>query len=78
VVRHAKASHVDVTVRAVDGTLTLQVDDNGIGPSPGGRRSGLRNLQERAESLGGEFEFGPGRERGSSLRWSVPLSREAS
>jgi len=78
VVRHAKASHVDVTVRAVDGTLTLQVDDNGIGPSPGGRRSGLRNLQERAERLGGEFEFGPGRERGSSLRWSVPLSREAS
>jgi Signal transduction histidine kinase len=73
-VRHAKASHVDVTVRAEDGTLTLEVDDNGVGPSPGGRRSGLRNLQERAESLGGSFSFGPGRERGSSLRWSVPLS----
>nr|PZN39831.1 MAG: histidine kinase [Actinomycetota bacterium] len=78
VVRHAKASHVDVTVRAVDGVLTLQVDDNGIGPPPeGGRRSGLRNMQDRAERLGGEFAFGPGRDRGSSLRWSVPLAQEA-
>ncbi|MEV5408803.1 GAF domain-containing protein [Thermopolyspora sp. NPDC052614] len=72
-VRHAKASHIDVSVRADGGTLTLRVDDNGVGPSGDGRRSGLRNMQERAENLGGSFAFGPGRDRGASLRWSVPL-----
>jgi signal transduction histidine kinase len=72
-VRHAKASHIDVSLRAEGGMLTLRVDDNGVGPSGDGRRSGLRNMQERAEDLGGTFSFGPGEERGASLRWTVPL-----
>ncbi|GAA2852771.1 two-component system sensor histidine kinase [Streptosporangium fragile] len=72
-VRHARASRVDVTVQAQDGELTLLVQDDGVGPRPGGRRSGLRNLQERAESLGGAFTFEPRPGGGSSLCWRVPL-----
>jgi signal transduction histidine kinase len=73
VVRHAKASRADVTLRAADGALSLTVEDNGVGPGPGGRRSGLRNLQERAERLGGTFELAPRQPSGCTLRWSVPL-----
>ncbi|WP_184547910.1 sensor histidine kinase [Streptosporangium becharense] len=77
-VRHARASRVDVTVQAQGGELVLVVEDNGVGPRPGGRRSGLRNLQERAESLGGVFAFEPRPEGGSSLCWRVPLGETPS
>ncbi|WP_052810231.1 sensor histidine kinase [Streptomonospora alba] len=72
VARHADASEVHVSVQA-DDRLTLQVDDNGRGIPHNGRRSGLRNLAERAVSLGGEFGVDPIPTGGTALRWSVPL-----
>ena len=50
--RHAKASKVEVTVEAGQ-ELILVVRDNGTGMKESGRRSGLANLAERAELLGG-------------------------
>ncbi|MFJ2032221.1 GAF domain-containing protein [Streptosporangium sp. NPDC087985] len=73
VVRHARASKAEVSVEVGDGRLTLVVRDNGVGLPRDGRRSGLLNLQERAERLGGSFEIGPLAEGGTCLRWSVPL-----
>ncbi len=73
VVRHARASKVDVCVEATDDRLSLLVTDNGAGLPEDGRRSGLRNLQERAEQLGGRFEIGPSQQGGTQLSWSVPL-----
>ncbi|MDF5755218.1 GAF domain-containing protein [Spongiactinospora sp. TRM90649] len=72
-VRHAKAARVDVTVRADVGALTLLVEDDGVGPGDGGRRSGLRNLEERAAALGGTCEVSARESGGTLLRWSVPL-----
>ncbi|MEZ0075248.1 GAF domain-containing protein [Planotetraspora sp. GP83] len=72
-VRHAKASRADVTARIEDGWLTLIVADNGVGIPEKGRRSGLRNLEERAERLGGSFELTSPESGGTWLRWSVPL-----
>ena len=48
VARHAEASEVEVHLIARDGTLTLRVEDNGVGPpaAPGEGR-GLRNMQAR-------------------------------
>jgi signal transduction histidine kinase len=76
--RHAYASQVDVTVDAgTDGMLTVQVTDDGTGIPDGGRRSGLRNLADRAEKLGGELRLepaDPGAARpGTRLEWRVPL-----
>ncbi|GLW07009.1 histidine kinase [Microtetraspora sp. NBRC 13810] len=73
VVRHARAAHVDVVARVGDGTLTLVVEDDGIGASGEGRRSGLRNLEERAASLGGTFGLSAREGGGSRLCWRVPL-----
>jgi hypothetical protein len=39
--------------------LTVQVTDDGTGIPDGGRRSGLRNLADRAEKLGGELRLAP-------------------
>ena len=75
--RHANASQVDVTVDAgADGMLTVQVTDDGTGIPDGGRRSGLRNLADRAEKLGGELRLEPANpgasKPGTRLEWRVP------
>lgn len=52
VARHARATRAEVSIAVGEGVLTVVVGDNGIGIPEGGRRSGLRNLAERAELLG--------------------------
>ncbi|MBF6046226.1 GAF domain-containing protein [Streptomyces sp. NRRL B-1677] len=80
--RHARASRmevvVDATVSLPDGrpAVRLTVADDGVGIPEGGRRSGLRNLAKRAESLGGSSSYGPGLgEDGGGTRvvWEAPL-----
>jgi signal transduction histidine kinase len=83
--RHSQASQVDVTV-TVNDELVLTVRDNGAGFTPGGRRSGLRNLEERALGLGGSLTVGPSIDghgaaddgaRGTEIIWRVPLGEHA-
>jgi len=73
VVRHAKASRASGAVEVTGGELVLTVQDNGVGIPEGGRRSGLRNLDERAEALGGSLEISSAEGEGATLRWRVPL-----
>src|SRR5262249_30329318 len=75
--RRARASRVDGTVDVeADGVLVVQVTDDGTGIRDAGRRSGLRNLADRAEKLGGELRLepaDPGAPRpGTRLEWRVP------
>ncbi|KJY25411.1 histidine kinase, partial [Streptomyces sp. NRRL S-444] len=75
VARHAEATRAEVSIAEADGSLIVTVTDNGVGLPAGGRRSGLRNLAERAERLSGRMEVaarGDG-ERGTRLEWQVPL-----
>jgi signal transduction histidine kinase len=71
VVRHAKATAVAVSVSASD-RLRIEIADDGIGLPPEGRRSGLANLAQRANALGGTFSAGPA-PAGTVLVWDVPL-----
>ncbi|GAA1920996.1 GAF domain-containing protein [Streptomyces sodiiphilus] len=80
--RHARATRVEVVVdasaRMPDGrdAVRLAVTDDGIGlpEDRGGRESGLRNIRQRAEDLGGGTEFGPGPDgTGTTVSWQVPL-----
>ncbi|MDH2427364.1 GAF domain-containing protein [Sphaerisporangium sp. TRM90804] len=73
VVRHARASRADVTVEVADGWLCLTVRDDGVGLPPGARRSGLRNLQDRADRLGGAFTASGREGGGTCVHWRVPL-----
>jgi two-component system, NarL family, sensor histidine kinase DevS len=76
--RHAGATRADVAVEVdPDGFLTVTVTDNGTGiPAGSSRRSGLRNLDDRAAALGGELLLGaadPGAAQpGTRLEWRVP------
>ncbi|MFJ1590265.1 GAF domain-containing sensor histidine kinase [Kitasatospora albolonga] len=80
--RHAGASVIDVVVDATatlpDGraAVRLSVADDGVGIPEGGRRSGLRNLARRAESLGGSSRIAPGIGEdggGTTVVWEAPL-----
>jgi signal transduction histidine kinase len=72
--RHSGASTVNVRLE-IGRAVTLEVTDDGRGIPPGVTESGLRNLRERAESLGGEFEAGPDQPTGTRLRWWVPADQ---
>ncbi|KAA0118341.1 GAF domain-containing protein [Mycolicibacterium sp. P9-22] len=72
-VRHANASHIDVTV-TVNDQFTVEIADDGQGiPEDNMRSSGLANMQRRAEHLGGECTISSAPESGTSVRWTVPL-----
>ncbi|MFI5797895.1 hypothetical protein [Streptomyces sp. NPDC051677] len=44
--------------------------------SSDGRRSGLRNMAERAEQLGGRLELGEPEGGGTTLVWRVPAQKQ--
>jgi len=72
VIRHAKATRVDVRIQA-GLEVTLTVEDDGVGVRPRRRAGlGLANLAERARALGGTFSLEPDRARGVRAVWSVP------
>jgi signal transduction histidine kinase len=71
-VRHSGAERVIVTVEA-DDNLLIDIVDDGIGIDPTVARSGLRNLDERAQECGGELVVRSEPRGGTRLSWRVPL-----
>ncbi|MET8765638.1 GAF domain-containing protein [Streptomyces sp. NPDC004658] len=75
IARHARADRAQVVLTTDGREVSLTVSDNGVGIPPSGRRSGLRNMAERAEQLGGHLDVSSPDEGGSLVRWRVPLPR---
>jgi two-component system, NarL family, sensor histidine kinase DevS len=76
--RHSGATRVDVTVDTdASGMLTVLVRDNGCGIGETSRRSGLANMANRAEKLGGRLSITPADGGGTELDWQVPVPAEA-
>jgi signal transduction histidine kinase len=72
-VRHAGATELTVTVEATADVLTIAVADNGCGLPAEVARSGLRNLEQRAEQLGGTSCVDTEPSGGTRLTWQVPM-----
>jgi signal transduction histidine kinase len=74
VARHARATAVRVSVRVAGNEVVLIVEDDGIGLDPDRARTGIVNMGERANDLGGAFETGPRPDgKGTVATWRVPL-----
>jgi signal transduction histidine kinase len=73
VARHAKASTATVDI-VIGADLELSVTDDGVGMEGATRRSGLANMSDRAEALGGHCAFREAPGGGTVVRWVVPLS----
>ena len=77
VARHARANDVEIEI-VVDDHVRLRVADNGVGigdaeATPG---NGLRNMRERARSLGGDCVVEQRSTGGTELRWHAPLGAD--
>ncbi|TAK70300.1 MAG: GAF domain-containing protein [Actinomycetota bacterium] len=70
VMRHARASRVDVHVELAGQDLTVEVLDDGVGLPGEVYRSGLHNLDRRARRRGGAL-LTPHHD-GTHLRWTIP------
>jgi PAS domain S-box-containing protein len=82
VIRHSKATRVDVAVRRAGSTLILGVSDNGVGFAPdtlsGLRSLGLVGMRERALACGGMLMVQGKPGEGTSIVVTIPLKTEAS
>ena len=72
IARHARAGSAQVRITVRD-QLTLDVIDDGVGVQPTMRRSGLANLQARAEHHHGSLRVTSNAPTGTRLSWSVPI-----
>jgi signal transduction histidine kinase len=77
--RHGAPANVTVDLTFVNGTIELEVVDDGTGfhavsPNGAGRRLGLASMRERARAAGGRFavESSPG--AGTTVRVAVPTN----
>lgn len=80
---HAGAREVDVRVVLENGSIVLDVEDDGRGFDEGRRaaalregRVGLASSAERVEALGGTFEVATSPGRGTRVHVTVPVRRE--
>jgi signal transduction histidine kinase len=72
VARYAHATHAAVDVRCEDGTLVVEVTDDGIGGADPATGSGLRGLGDRIAALDGRLEVASPAGRGTTVRAVIP------
>jgi signal transduction histidine kinase len=70
--RHAKASSIRVRAAVADGTLSVDVVDNGVGGAAEALGSGLRGLRDRVDAAGGTFVVKTVAGRGTRVSAVVP------
>ena len=77
IARHSKATHVNIDLYEISGTVTLSIFDDGIGLTEmemNSRKSfGLLGMKERAISLGGVFEISSAIKKGTLIRLTLPV-----
>jgi len=71
--KHAGATHLQVTLDAAGGALTLRVRDDGAGGADPARGSGLTGLRDRVEALGGTIHVTSPPGAGTAIDVSLPV-----
>jgi signal transduction histidine kinase len=75
VAKYAEASQVKLRVWLQGSTMAFAVEDNGKGfePATVARSSGLQNMRDRLEALGGALEITSAPGRGTTIEGRVPV-----
>ena len=74
--KHAKASHAEISLSTRDGTLLLSIRDDGVGGADPARGSGLAGLTDRVEALGGSIHLHSTAGAGTHITVDLPLNYE--
>jgi signal transduction histidine kinase len=78
VLKHAYANRVEVRFSGDQARLVVEVKDDGRGfDASHTKRSGLRGLQDRVETLGGRLELTSKPGKGTVLRIDMPRGERA-
>jgi signal transduction histidine kinase/ligand-binding sensor domain-containing protein len=76
IIKHAQAQHVTIEIALTERRLTLTIRDDGVGmdpaAAPGGH--GLRNMQRRAEDIGGQLKIESQPGAGTVIHLEAPLA----
>lgn len=73
IIKHSESPRGSILIRKNAKVIVVRVSDFGIGiRSNGSRGSGLRNLEERAELLGGSIEIDSRIDEGTKITIRVP------
>jgi len=72
VARHARASHVDLTLTAHDQRLILSIRDDGEGGDHA-EGAGIRGMRERALLIGARLTVGPASGGGTAVELVIPI-----
>ena len=74
--KHARASAVDILIQEADGTLTVQVSDDGVGGAGVTGGSGLTGLRDRVEAVGGSMTLESPAGAGTVLTVLLPITAD--
>ncbi|MGH2590897.1 MAG: sensor histidine kinase, partial [Actinomycetota bacterium] len=75
VAKYAEASRVVVRLDDADGTLRFAVEDDGMGFDPGSARgTGLTNMRDRLEALGGRLDVRSAPGHGTTVAGRISLT----
>jgi len=78
IAKHARATAVGIRYGIVEGVLSLEITDNGIGfdrrEPVGNRHLGLQGIVERALMLGGKADLTSAKGQGTRVRVDIPIS----
>ncbi|GAB4094030.1 PAS domain-containing sensor histidine kinase [Flaviaesturariibacter terrae] len=76
IARHASAKRVDMLIEQCGSTLSLRIEDDGVGFDVGQSRKadsiGILGLKERAKSINGDYSINSRPGRGTVVQVSVP------
>ena len=82
VAKHARATEVSISLTRSEEGIELKVSDNGVGiaterqrPPQAGSAWGLAIMAERARTIAGALQIGPGCDRGTTVVVTVPHSK---
>jgi len=81
VYKHAQASKAAIRVYQREGTLMVEVSDNGVGLPAGGAppsHYGLVIMRDRSQTLGGELSITNAEEGGTLVRLGIPQQQTSS
>ena len=80
VLKHAKATKLDIQLNYIEQELLLMVEDNGIGFDPLStdyKGMGLKNIEARIQQLNGTFDIDSGKGGGTTITILIPTEMVA-
>lgn len=84
IAKHSKATNANILLTFEESEATVEITDNGLGFDPDeilarrevGKMAGLKNIRQRAQTLGGNFCLQTASNLGTTIKVKIPFKHE--